>query len=226
MEDNMADEATASTPAQGTPSTAGNMNQGSKSESEVIRELKDTLTQLAKRVDEQKSFFDRQANEIGELRKKTNVEAVKVETKTPDVTQVATPAEFEFDKLAPSEKDTITVYMRDYLSKLHDAEKKLEKDALRDKANFNTLAKEVHEKLKTPKYIEDVLGNDPVVNKAKSQSVEIMDAIRAELKLVDIEKNATPPSGGSSRGTVIPSKDAKDNKPRKFPNGGVISMTQ
>jgi hypothetical protein len=176
------------------------------------------------------------SNEIGELRKKVAVtpqgsteEATpnkKVEQVAEEVTEAKVPAVFEFAKLPPSEQDAIKVYMREHLSKLPDAEKKVAKETLRDMSNFNSLAKEIHDKLKTPKHIEEVLGDDPVTSKEKVKNVsaEIMDAIRAELKLVDAQKNSQPPGGGSARGTVVTPAQPVQTGKRKYPNGGILSL--
>ena len=236
----MSDEVKANAPATGNTATGETnaVSPNSKSESEVLRE---ELVKLNKRID---NVLDRQANEIGELRKKvapvngnansnanSNANTEKQGKVEDDVTNVVESKkefneDFDFNKISSSEQDAIKMYMREHLSKLPDAEKKIAKDALRNTDKFNALAKDVYQKIKTPKYIEDVLGDGAISEKGKkvSEVDDVMNAIRQELKLVDSMKNATPPSGGSAKGTVIPQSQNK-TATRKYPNGGILSVT-
>ncbi len=210
----------------GSASQSGNTAQATNTASNDMANIKDELAKLANRVKEQESFINRQANEIGELRKSAGkTEEVKTpEVKKVDEVEKVLPTEKPFDyfNLTPTEQDAVTVYMREHLGKLPPEEKAIAKETLKDSKAFNALAKDICDKLRTPKYLESILGEDPVQKKPEVKS-EVLSEIRAMLKLVDAEKNQMPPSGGGSRGTVIQQKPEAPK--RKYANGGIMSLT-
>jgi hypothetical protein len=213
----------------GSASQSGNTAQATNTNLADMSSMKDELAKVVNRLKEQESFINRQANEIGELRKLAGKAEGKAtaepEVKKVDKVEEVLPTEkpFDFFNLTPTEQDAVTVYMREHLKALPAEEKVIAKETLKDTKAFNALAKDICDKLRTPKYLESILGEDPVQKKPEVKS-EVLSEIRAMLKLVDAEKNAMPPSGGSSRGTVIPQK--QETPKRKFANGGIMSLTQ
>ena len=153
----------------GSASQSGNTAQATNTASNDMANIKDELAKLANRVKEQESFINRQANEIGELRKSAGkTEEVKTpEVKKVDEVEKVLPTEKPFDyfNLTPTEQDAVTVYMREHLGKLPPEEKAIAKETLKDSKAFNALAKDICDKLRTPKYLESILGEDPVQKK-------------------------------------------------------------
>lgn len=213
--------------ATATADTAATVQTGTaavKSEAQVVAELTDSLSKVTKRIEDIQSFIGKQSSEIGELRKKTT-EAGKTAVEA----QPAAPANAPdnrpfFETLSPAEQDSVKTYMKEQIGRLSEDDRKKLSDGMTD-AVFNDMAKEIAGKLKKPAYMSELFGSPvkPVTQPAAND--EFRNSVRKIFGLSDREANAIPPGGGGSRG-ITPSSQKPPNAPRKYPDGGILSMVK
>jgi len=178
------------------------------------------INALKKRFDDAQAFINKQAAEIGELRK-----AVQSKTTEKQV-EVEKPVEADkpfFETLKESEKEAVKSFIQKKLSELPEDEREQMKEELSNPDAFNEIAKGIAEKIRKPKYIEDVLGFSKQVK--QNTNDEFLRKAKELFGLIDKTVDKKLPSGGQTSQGFNPS--ITKEKPKKaYPNGGILSLTK
>jgi len=196
--------------------------------SEVAKEVQEQngatldVQKLAKRLDDAQAFIAKQAAEIGELRK-------MVETKNAELgekgqkTLTPEPDKPFFETLSPSEQESVKAFMQKKLSELPEQDAVAMREGLSDPVAFNSIAKDVVEKIRRPKYIDEVIGSAASRKQEKNDMEEFTVKARAVFGLIDKAVDKRLPPGGTPGGTT---QSAPPAKKQVYPNGGILSLTK